>query len=102
MLSSTRSFISSLSIDGSVANMDGNGSAFHLLGVAHSSYQNSQQHKRKCIPFDFTLVLCSGVTCCGDRRIVPLASSTSKARTTVLPLRCVVALVGSSYDRSTP
>jgi len=62
MLSSTRSFISSLSIDGSVANMDGNGSAFHLLGVAHSSYQNSQQHKRKCIPFDFTLVLCSGVT----------------------------------------
>ncbi|KAG4915451.1 hypothetical protein JHK87_053008 [Glycine soja] len=40
--------------------------------------------------------------CCGDRRIVPPASSTSKARTTVLPLRCVVALVGSSYDRSTP
>ncbi|KAH1242257.1 putative WRKY transcription factor 21 [Glycine max] len=47
MSSSTRSFISSLSIDGSVANMDGNGSAFHLLGAAHFSYQNSQQHKRK-------------------------------------------------------
>ncbi|KAG5049370.1 hypothetical protein JHK85_010473 [Glycine max] len=60
MSSSTRSFIYSLSIDGSVANMDGNGSAFHLLGAAHFSYQNSQQHKRKCIPFDFTLVLCSG------------------------------------------
>ena len=38
MSSSTRSFISSLSIDGSVANMDGNGSAFHLLGAAHFSY----------------------------------------------------------------
>ncbi|KAG5069493.1 hypothetical protein JHK85_001870 [Glycine max] len=37
-----------------------------------------------------------------DRRIVPLAPSTSKARTTVLPLNCTVALVGSSYHRSTP
>ncbi|KAF7804676.1 putative WRKY transcription factor 21 [Senna tora] len=45
-MSSTRSFISSLSIDGSVANMDG--SAFHLVGAPHSSDQNSQQHKRKC------------------------------------------------------
>ncbi|KAK7284085.1 hypothetical protein RJT34_18823 [Clitoria ternatea] len=45
-MSSTRSFISSLSIDGSVANVDG--SAFHLVGAAHSSDQNSQQHKRKC------------------------------------------------------
>ncbi|RDX88395.1 putative WRKY transcription factor 21, partial [Mucuna pruriens] len=45
-MSSTRSFISSLSIDESVANLDG--SAFHLLGAAHSSDQNSQQHKRKC------------------------------------------------------
>ena len=61
MSSSTRYFISSLSINGSVANMDGNGSAFHLLGAEHSSYHNSQQHKRKCIPFDFTLVLCSSV-----------------------------------------
>ncbi|KAG5063082.1 hypothetical protein AAZX31_02G134900 [Glycine max] len=45
-MSSTRSFISSLSIDGSVANLDG--SAFHLIGAPHSSDQNSQQHKRKC------------------------------------------------------
>ncbi|KAG4963563.1 hypothetical protein JHK85_041015 [Glycine max] len=39
--------------------------------------------------------------CRGDCRIIPLAPSTSKARTTVLPLNCVVALVGSSYHRST-
>ncbi|KAK7345814.1 hypothetical protein VNO77_16425 [Canavalia gladiata] len=45
-MSSTRSFISSLSIDGSVANLDG--SAFHLIGAPHASDQNSQQHKRKC------------------------------------------------------
>ncbi|CAI8602890.1 unnamed protein product [Vicia faba] len=45
-MSSTRSFISSLSIDGSVANMDG--SQFHLVGAPISSDQNSQQHKRKC------------------------------------------------------
>lgn len=45
-MSSTRSFISSLSVDGSVANMDG--SAFHLIGAPHSSDQNSLQHKRKC------------------------------------------------------
>ncbi|KAJ8749458.1 hypothetical protein K2173_025653 [Erythroxylum novogranatense] len=45
-MSSTRSFISSLSIDGSVANMDG--SAFHLIGGPRSSDQSSQQHKRKC------------------------------------------------------
>lgn len=45
-MSSNRSFISSLSIDGSVANMDA--SAFHLIGAPHSSDQNSQQHKRKC------------------------------------------------------
>nr|ALB35175.1 transcription factor WRKY21-like protein [Morus alba]ALB35176.1 transcription factor WRKY21-like protein [Morus alba] len=44
-MSSTRSFISSLSIDGSVANLDG--SAFHLIGAPRSSDQNSQ-HKRKC------------------------------------------------------
>lgn len=44
-MSSTRSFISSLSIDGSVANLDGN--AFHLIGAPRSSDQNSQ-HKRKC------------------------------------------------------
>ncbi|KDP21354.1 hypothetical protein JCGZ_21825 [Jatropha curcas] len=45
-MSSTRSFISSLSIDGSVANMEG--SAFHLIGAPRSSDQSSQQHKRKC------------------------------------------------------
>ncbi|KAL2323481.1 hypothetical protein Fmac_027860 [Flemingia macrophylla] len=45
-MSSTRSFISSLSIDGSVTNMDG--SSFHLIGAPHSTDQNSQQHKRKC------------------------------------------------------
>ncbi|CAN6688877.1 unnamed protein product [Malus baccata var. baccata] len=44
-MSSTRSFISSLSIDGSVANFDGN--SFHLMGAPLSSDQNSQ-HKRKC------------------------------------------------------
>lgn len=46
-MSSTRSFISSLSMDGSVANMDA--SAFHLIGAPRSSDQSSQQqHKRKC------------------------------------------------------
>lgn len=45
-MSSTRSFISSLSIDGSVANLDGSG-AFHLIGAPRSSDQNSH-HKRKC------------------------------------------------------
>ncbi|XP_050366750.1 probable WRKY transcription factor 21 isoform X2 [Argentina anserina] len=44
-MSSTRSFISSLSMDGSVANLDGN--SFHLIGAPISSDQNSQ-HKRKC------------------------------------------------------
>ncbi|PSS06328.1 WRKY transcription factor [Actinidia chinensis var. chinensis] len=45
-MSSTRSFISSLSMDGSVANLNGN--RFHLIGAAGSSDQNSHQHKRKC------------------------------------------------------
>lgn len=45
-MSSNRSFISSLSMDGSVANLDG--SAFHLIGGPRSSDQSSQQHKRKC------------------------------------------------------
>ncbi|GMI73858.1 WRKY DNA-BINDING PROTEIN 39, WRKY DNA-binding protein 39 [Hibiscus trionum] len=45
-VSSTRSFISSLSIDGSVANLDG-GSAFHVIGVPRSSHLVSQQ-KKKC------------------------------------------------------
>ncbi|KAK3031680.1 hypothetical protein RJ639_035048 [Escallonia herrerae] len=45
-MSSARSFISSLSVDGSVANMDAN--AFHLIGAARSADQNSYQHKRRC------------------------------------------------------
>uniref|UniRef100_A0A2P2LKZ9 WRKY transcription factor n=1 Tax=Rhizophora mucronata TaxID=61149 RepID=A0A2P2LKZ9_RHIMU len=45
-LSSNRSFMSSLSIDGSVANLDR--STFHLIGGPRSSDQTSQQHKRKC------------------------------------------------------
>ncbi|KAI3460936.1 hypothetical protein Pfo_017599 [Paulownia fortunei] len=45
-MSSTRSFISSLSIDGSVANLDG--SAFHLIGAARSADQSSYHHKRRC------------------------------------------------------
>ncbi|XP_055830525.1 probable WRKY transcription factor 21 [Solanum dulcamara] len=43
-MSSTRSFISSLSVDGSVAN----GNSFHLIGTSHSADQSSDQHKRKC------------------------------------------------------
>uniref|UniRef100_M1A338 WRKY transcription factor n=1 Tax=Solanum tuberosum TaxID=4113 RepID=M1A338_SOLTU len=39
-----RSFISSLSVDGSVAN----GNSFHLIGASHSADQSSFQHKRKC------------------------------------------------------
>ncbi|CAA2979384.1 probable WRKY transcription factor 21 [Olea europaea subsp. europaea] len=45
-MSSTRSFISSLSMDGSAANLDGN--AFHLIGAARSADQSSYQHKRRC------------------------------------------------------
>lgn len=45
-MSSTRSFISSLSIDGSVANLGGN--AFHLIGGSQSADQSSFQHKRRC------------------------------------------------------
>ncbi|KAG5567476.1 hypothetical protein RHGRI_002883 [Rhododendron griersonianum] len=46
-MSSTRSFISSLSVDGSsVANLDGSG--FNLIGAAGSSGQNPHQHKRRC------------------------------------------------------
>lgn len=47
-MSSTRSFVSSLSIDGSVANIEGKNS-FHLLGVPSSMDQNPQHsNKRKC------------------------------------------------------
>lgn len=45
-MSSTRSFMSSLSIDGSVANLDGN--AFHLIGASRSADQSTYQHKRRC------------------------------------------------------
>lgn len=44
-MSSTRSFISSLSVDGSVSNMER--SSFHLIGAPCSSNQSSQQ-KKKC------------------------------------------------------
>ncbi|KAE8729884.1 Protein WRKY1 [Hibiscus syriacus] len=45
-MSSTRSLISSLSIDGSVANLDGGG-AFRFVRGSRSSDQGSQ-HKKKC------------------------------------------------------
>ncbi|CAH8306555.1 unnamed protein product [Eruca vesicaria subsp. sativa] len=44
-MSSTRSFISSLSVDGSV--LEGNNS-FHLVGAPSSTDQSSQHSKRKC------------------------------------------------------
>ncbi|KAK8326807.1 hypothetical protein V6Z11_A11G139800 [Gossypium hirsutum] len=45
-MSSTRSFLSSLSMDGSVTNLSGGGSAaFHLIGTHRSSDQSSQQKK---------------------------------------------------------
>ncbi|GMH02367.1 hypothetical protein Nepgr_004206 [Nepenthes gracilis] len=45
-ISSTRSFISSLSMDGSVANLDANG--FNLAVAAHSSDQNSSLNRKRC------------------------------------------------------
>ncbi|KAK4273071.1 hypothetical protein QN277_021539 [Acacia crassicarpa] len=63
-MSSTRSFISSLSIDRSVANLDGTGSAFHLIGAPHSSDQDSQHHKRKCSGRDEGSVKCWSSTRC--------------------------------------
>ncbi|KAM3355913.1 putative WRKY transcription factor 21 [Capsicum galapagoense] len=47
-MSSTRSFISSLSIDGSVANLDGNANAFHFIGASRSADQSSFQHRKRC------------------------------------------------------
>ncbi|OVA05322.1 DNA-binding WRKY [Macleaya cordata] len=44
-MSSTRSFISSLSMDGSVTNLDGK--SFHLIGAPQSSDWNSQQSSKK-------------------------------------------------------
>ncbi|XP_073284678.1 probable WRKY transcription factor 21 [Primulina huaijiensis] len=45
-MSSTRSFISSLSMDGSVANA--NGSSFGLIGAARSADQSFFHHKKRC------------------------------------------------------
>ncbi|XP_042019133.1 probable WRKY transcription factor 21 [Salvia splendens] len=45
-MSSARSFISSLSVDSSVANTDG--SVFHLIGSSRSADQGSYHHKRRC------------------------------------------------------
>ncbi|KAJ8558126.1 hypothetical protein K7X08_004892 [Anisodus acutangulus] len=47
-MSSTRSFISSLSIDGSVANLDGSNGGFHFIGASRSADQSSFQHKKRC------------------------------------------------------
>ncbi|XVF31093.1 hypothetical protein REPUB_Repub16aG0115900 [Reevesia pubescens] len=44
-MSSTRSFVSSLSMDASVANLGGN--SFHLIGMPHHFDQISQQQSRK-------------------------------------------------------
>lgn len=57
-MSSARSFISSLSIDGSVANLGG--SSFNLMGGTHSADQSSCQHKRKCSRGDDGSVKCGG------------------------------------------
>ncbi|KAI3773038.1 hypothetical protein L6452_04235 [Arctium lappa] len=46
-ISSNRSFMSSLSIEGSVANLDGSGS-FRLIGSSRSADQATYQHKRRC------------------------------------------------------
>jgi hypothetical protein len=45
-MSSTRSFISSLSMDGAVSTFDGD--SFHLIGMPHSSDHISQQTRRRC------------------------------------------------------
>lgn len=45
-MSSTRSFISSLSMEGSVAKLDG--SAFRLISATRSADQGSYHHKRRC------------------------------------------------------
>ncbi|PWA59017.1 protein WRKY1 [Artemisia annua] len=45
-ISSNRSFMSSLSMDGSVTTLDG--SSFHLIGSTRSTDQGSQQHKPRC------------------------------------------------------
>lgn len=71
-MSSNRSFISSLSIDGSVANMDGN--SFHLIGATRSLDQNSLQHKRRCsVRGEEGSIKCgSSSRCHCKKRLVPL------------------------------
>lgn len=68
-MSSTRSFISSLSIDGSVANLDGS-SSFHLIGGSRSADQSSYQHKRRCFRGDDGSMKCgsSGRCHCSKKR----------------------------------
>lgn len=67
-MSSTRSFMSSLSVDGSVANLDGN--AFRLIGGTRSLDQSSYQHKRRCSAREDGSVKCgsSGRCHCSKKR----------------------------------
>ncbi|GJT30803.1 probable WRKY transcription factor 21 [Tanacetum coccineum] len=46
-MSSNRSFMSSLSIEGSVANLDGG--SFRLIGSSRSADQATYQHKKRCL-----------------------------------------------------
>ncbi|CAL5397520.1 unnamed protein product [Camellia sinensis] len=69
-MSSNRSFISSLSMDGSVASLNGN--SFHLIGVPQTSDQTSQQSRKRCScrGEDGTVTKCvsSGKCHCSKRR----------------------------------
>lgn len=47
-ISSNRSFMSSLSMDGSMTDLDGSCSSFHLIGMPQTSDQISQQSRRRC------------------------------------------------------
>lgn len=69
-MSSTRSFISSLSVDGSVTNSDAN--AFHLIGASGSLDQNSYLHKRRCSARgDDGSVKCGSTRChCSKKRLI--------------------------------
>ncbi|KAF5946114.1 hypothetical protein HYC85_016342 [Camellia sinensis] len=69
-MSSNRSFISSLSMDGSAASLNGN--SFHLIGVPQTSDQTSQQSRKRCScrGEDGTVTKCvsSGKCHCSKRR----------------------------------
>ncbi|KAI7756764.1 hypothetical protein M8C21_028765 [Ambrosia artemisiifolia] len=67
-ISSNRSFMSSLSMDGSVTTLDG--SSFHLVGSTRSSDQATHQHKPRCIRGDDGSVKCgsSGRCHCKKRK----------------------------------